>query len=156
MEYEIVTLKEANVVGLTDRTSNQAQDMTQIIGGLWSDFYGKGIYDAIPGKMDGKAIGLYSDYAGDEKCDYSITVCCRVSEAGEPPRGAVLKQIPAGTYAKFIVCGDLHKAAAGFWQELWGMDLKRTFTADFEEYQNSGMEHAEIHMYIAVEQNCPA
>lgn len=151
MEYEIVKLEETNVVGLTARTNNLAPDMAQIIGGLWSDFYGKGIYQAIPGKTDDKAIGLYSDYAGDERCDYSITVCCRAEGTGELPQGAVVKQIPAGTYARFIVRGDLHKAVAEFWQELWGMDLKRTFTADFEEYQNSDEEHAEIHMYIAVE-----
>ncbi len=152
MEYEIVELEAAKVVGLTARTNNMAEDMTRIIGGLWSDFYGKGIYDAIPGKVDCKAIGLYSDYAGDEKCDYSITVCCRATGEGDLPQATVVKQIPAGTYARFIVRGDLHKAVAEFWQELWGMDLKRTFTADFEEYQNSDEEHAEIHMYIAVDQ----
>ncbi len=151
MEYEIVTLEETTVVGLTARTNNLAPDMTQIIGGLWTDFFGKGIYQAIPDKTDGKTIGLYSEYAGDAQCDYSITVCCRVNQAGDLPQGAVVKQIPAGTYAKFIVRGDLHKAVADFWQELWTMDLKRTFTADYEEYQNSDEEHAEIHMYIAVD-----
>lgn len=152
MNYEIVTLEDTVVVGLTARTNNLSQDMTQIIGGLWTDFYGKGIYEAIQGKTDCKAIGLYSDYAGDEKGDYSITVCCRVSEAADLPQGTVAKQIPAGTYARFIVRGELHQAVAEFWQQLWGMDLKRTFTADFEEYQNSDPEQAEIHMYIAVEQ----
>lgn len=152
MEYEIITLEETTVAGLTARTNNLSPDMPQIIGGLWTDFYGKGIYEAIPCKTDCKAIGLYSDYAGDERCDYSITVCCRVSAAENLPQGTVVKQIPAGTYARFIVKGDLHQAVAEFWQQLWGMDLKRTFTADFEEYQNSDPAHSEIHMYIAVEQ----
>ena len=43
------------------------------------------------------------------------------------------------------------KDVAAFWEKLWAMDLPRAFTADFEEYQPGGdMQHAEIHIYIAL------
>jgi len=48
------------------------------------------------------------------------------------------------------VKGDMQKAVADFWQQLWEMDLPRSFLCDFEEYQNSDMEQAEIHIYIGL------
>ena len=66
------------------------------------------------------------------------------------PEGLTVKRIPAGRYAKFIVKGDMHQAVSDFWQALWTMDLDRAYTGDYEEYQNSDMEQAEIHMYIAL------
>ena len=39
MEYEIVNLKEKILVGLIATTSNSSEDMGQVIGGLWENFY---------------------------------------------------------------------------------------------------------------------
>ena len=150
MEYEILNMEEKILVGLCGRTNNNAPDMPQVIGGLWTRFYGDGVYAAIPNKVSGKAIGLYSDYAADMNGDYDITVGCEVSAAEPVPDGCAVKRIPAGRYAKFIVKGDLHQAVADFWQALWSMDLDRSYGGDYEEYQNSDMDQAEIHMYIGL------
>ena len=150
MDYEVIELTEKKVAGLRARTNNLAPDMGVVIGGLWERFYGDGIYGQIPGKVNEKSLGIYSEYAGDEKADYDITVACEVDGSGEVPEGVCVSAIPAGKYAKFIVCGNMHTAVAEFWQNLWNMELDRTFICDFEEYQNSDMEHAEIHIYIGV------
>ena len=47
MKYEIVQLNEKLVVGLCARTNNQAPDMGQVIGGLWTRFYGEGVYGEV-------------------------------------------------------------------------------------------------------------
>lgn len=117
MKYEIVELQEKKVVGLRARTNNFSPDMGQVIGGLWGRFYQEGIYAQIPGRLNDKALGIYSDYAGDEKADYDITVACEVNGTGELPEGTILTSIPAGRYAKFIVVGDMHAAVAGFMAE---------------------------------------
>lgn len=49
-----------------------------------------------------------------------------------------------------MVKGDMQKAVAEAWQEIWKMDLKRSYGYDFEEYQNDDMENAEIHIYISL------
>ena len=41
-------------------------------------------------------------------------------------------------------------AVNDFWQQLWGMNLNRSFVCDFEEYQNADPENAEIHIYIGI------
>ncbi len=150
MNYEIVFLEEKMVVGLGARTNNTAPDMGAVIGGLWGRFYQDGIYAAIEDKQNDKTLGIYTDYAGDEKDDYSIVVACEVNQANNNPTGTVTRTIPAGKYAKFILTGDMHKVVSDFWIQLWSMELPRAFTCDFEEYQNSDMENAKIHIYISL------
>lgn len=151
MDYEIVTLQEKTIAGIAARTNNSAPDMGEVIGGLWNRFYAEGIYAGIPDKINDKALGVYTDYAGDENDDYMVMVCCEVSQKPASYQYAVRK-IPAGRYARLVVKGDMRTAIAGAWQEIWKMDLPRAFACDFEEYQNEDMEHAEIHLYIGLKE----
>ncbi len=149
MKYEIVTLEEKIAVGVSARTSNLSPDMGTVIGGLWNRFYSEGIYASIPCKTDGKALGIYTDYAADEKAEYTVVVAC---ETAKEPQGKnyTVRRIPAGRYAKFIIHGDMVQAVAAAWQEIWQMDLPRAFQCDFEEYQDDSMENAEIHIYVGL------
>ena len=150
MEYEILDMNEKIIAGLCARTNNSASDMSQVIGGLWTRLYGEGLHLSMPNKANDKSVVLYSDYASDASGDYDITVGFEVTTDDRLPEGLTVKRIPAGRYAKFIVKGDMHQAVSDFWQALWTMDLDRAYTGDYEEYQNSDMEQAEIHMYIAL------
>ena len=152
MNYEIVDLKEKQVVGLIARTNNNAPDIGAVIGGLWNRFYQEGIYASIEKKANEKALGIYTDYANDEKEDYSVLVACEVEQVETLPEGTLSRTIPAGKYAKFVVTGHMQKAVADFWQELWTMDLPRLFSCDFEEYQNEDMENAQVHIYISLKE----
>ena len=145
MNYEKVYLEEKTIVGLSAVTGNNDPQMGEIIGGLWKNFYQNGIYDSVRNKANEYAIGLYSDYSGDT---YSITVGNEVSAAENPD--LVKKIIPAGNYAKFSIQGNAVTAVANAWNEIWQMDLSRSYTADFEEYLNSDMENSNINIYIAL------
>ncbi|HKM00347.1 MAG TPA: GyrI-like domain-containing protein [Mobilitalea sp.] len=145
MNYEEITLAEKVVVGLSAKTSNGDPQMQEIIGGLWQRFYQEGINDSVKNKVNGYAIGLYSDYEAD---NYLVTVGNEVSKADNP--GLSLKVIPAGRYAKFVIKGNMITAVADAWNDIWQMNLNRSFTGDFEEYLNGDMENAEINIYIAL------
>ncbi len=149
MEYEIVTLEEKIAVGIAARTNNASPDMGAVIGGLWNRFYNEGIYAAIPDKKNAKALGIYTDYEGNEKSDYTVIVACEAQSVPQTGAYTVCK-IPAGRYAKFVVRGDMVQAVAATWQEIWKLDLPRTFQCDFEEYQNESMDQAEIHIYVGL------
>lgn len=149
MDYEIVTLEERIAVGVSARTNNTSTDMEAVIGVLWNRFYNEGVYASIPCKASKKAMGIYTDYAGDEKSDYTVVVACETTEEPREDAYTVCK-IPAGRYAKFVIHGDMIQAVAAAWQEIWQMDLPRSFKCDFEEYQNDSMENAEIHIYIGL------
>lgn len=51
-----------------------------------------------------------------------------------------------------MIIGDVQKSVGEAWSKIWKMDLKRTYTCDFEEYQNNSedMQNQEIHIYIAI------
>lgn len=150
MNYEIVNLKEKNVVGLSARTNNTSPEMGKVIGGLWQKFYSPEICPKIKNRANQKALGIYTDYDSDENGDYTVAVMCEVTEASELPEGTEERKIPAGRYAKFVVKGNMVTAVREFWQELWNTDLNRAFVCDFEEYQNADPENAEIHIYISL------
>lgn len=150
MNYEIVTLEEKTVVGIGARTNNCSPEMGMVIGGLWNRFYSEGIYEAIPNKANEKALGIYTDYEEDENGDYTVMVAYEVTEAVTKTDKLEVRTIPSGKYAKFVVEGHMQEVVASFWQELWQMELPRSYVCDFEEYQNGDMEHAEIHIYISL------
>ena len=145
MNYEIVNLDPKIMVGVSAITSNNDPKMGEVIGGLWEKLYQGGVNVKIRNKVNEHAIGLYSDYLNDQYC---VTVGNEVSESENDEM--TVKRIPAGRYAKFSVHGDMEKAVAEAWGEIWKMDLDRSFTGDFEEYLNSDWENADIDIYIAL------
>lgn len=150
MNYEIVTLSEKTVAGLSARTSNLSPDMQNVIGGLWKSFYSENCHPLIEGKANSKDLGIYTDYAADEKGEYTVMVACEIEEGAKLPEGVTTRKIPSGKYAKFVVRGNMVEAVNRFWQNLWQMKLDRNFICDFEEYQNGDIENCEIHIYIGV------
>lgn len=154
MNYEIVELKERTVAGIQVRTTNENGQAMADIGRVWGEFLQQGTCSLIPDKINSKSIGLYTDYEGDFTKPYNFVACCEVSKAADLPDNMVLKTIPAGAYAKFVVTGHVQKAVGEFWSKLWGMELNRKYSSDFEEYQNSSedINNQEIHIYIALKQ----
>ncbi len=151
MKYEIVRLEEKKVVGLKARTNNSSPEMGSVIGGLWNNFYNNGVYSSIQNKTTQKALGIYTNYSSDCNSDYDVIVGCEVSRVEGMTENVIETSIPAGNYAKFVVVGDMQKAVAEAWSEIWKMDLDRSYTADFEEYQDDCMgDNATIHIYVAL------
>lgn len=153
MKYEIVELEEKVVVGIKIKTTNQDGKAMQDIGMTWQKLFENGIYEKIPNKVNGKTIGLYTEYEGDYTKPYTFIAGAEVSQ--EVQMGKELESIIIlkGKYAKFIITGDVQNSVGQAWKEIWNMDLKRKYTCDFEEYQNNSedMQKQEIHIYIALE-----
>lgn len=153
MEYEIVELEEKVVEGIVVKTTNENGKSMQDIANMWQTFFTQGVYEKIENKVNGKTIGLYTDYEKDYTKPYNFMVCTEVSKQSENAENRVVKIIPKGKYAKFVIHGDVQNAVGEAWGEIWNMDLNRKYTCDFEEYQNnsSDMQNQEIHIYIAIE-----
>lgn len=145
MNYEIVTLKEKIMVGVTARTGNNAPDCTEVIGGLWQKFMENGVWASIQNKANIYCIGLYSDY---DETSYDVTVGAEVTENGNPE--LTEKIIPAGKYAVFNLKGDVVKDVSSAWSEIWAIPLDRSFTGDYEEYLSNENGVAEVKIYIAL------
>ncbi len=148
MHYEVTELRQKTIVGVCARTRNSDPQMGAVIGGLWKKLFEGGIFKLIADKLDDRSIGLYSDYASDADGDYAVTAGCEVGSAENLPEGTVVKIIPAGRYARFAVQGNAVADIGKTWQEIWKMELNRTFTGDFEEYP--GNSAGTVHIYVAI------
>lgn len=151
MTYQIVTLEERTVVGLSARTRNDDPACGETIGTLWRRLFEEGVFFAVPHPDGEHSIGLYDAYETDMTGPYDVTIGRAVTDPAGRPGGTVVKTIPAGRYAEFVVRGDMRTAVGAFWAAVWQMPLERAYTADFEEYwpQKEG-EEPEIHIYLAL------
>ncbi len=145
MKYEIVNLKEKTIVGISAQTSNEDPSMEEKIGKLWYNLYEGGVNSKIKNKTNQYAIGLYSDYSEN---GYTVTVGNEVFKLDNEELKN--KIIPSGKYAKFSIKGHMQVAVAKAWQEIWNMDLDRSYTGDFEEYLDSNIENCSIDIYVAL------
>ncbi|MCM1023174.1 MAG: effector binding domain-containing protein [Prevotella sp.] len=157
MNYEIVELKEKTAAVLTARTNNSSPEMGEIIGGLWQKFYSEEIFPALKNRANAYALGLYTEYASDEKGDYTAAVGCETTDETELPDGMKTIKIPAGKYAVFSITGEMDfdgqlAALQNLRRELWGTDLKRSYVCDFEEYRSADPKYADIRVYIGLKQ----
>lgn len=145
MKYDVVKLQEKKIVGLCARTGNSSPDCAQIIGGLWERFMGEKVFESVKNIANPSPIGLYSDY---DAASYDVTIGVEVTKNEE--ENLVEKIIPAGSYARFSIKGDVVKDVSNAWNEIWKMDLNRSFKADFEEYLSNVNGTAEINIYISL------
>lgn len=153
MNYEIVELAEKQVEGIAIQTSNQTGKAIQEIGQTWQRFFTERVADKIQGKVNTKTIGLYTNYESDYTGAYQFIAGVEINQQKiSSSQETVIKTIPKGKYAKFSIHGDIQQSVGEAWAQIWQMDLKRTYTGDFEEYQNNNTDpqNQEIHIYIAI------
>jgi predicted transcriptional regulator YdeE len=150
MEHKTVTLAGFSVAGIEVRTSNR--DAMKDIPPLWQRFYGEGVQAKIPEKIDGDIVALYTDYEGDHTKPYTLLVGCKTNSAQSLPEGISYRNVPAAKYEVFNAKGKMPDIVVSTWQYVWGSDLERTYTGDFEIYgkNSADPENAEVEIYIAV------
>lgn len=152
MDYKIVYLEEKTAVGITARTNNSSPKMGEVIGGLWKRFFEEE-YGKISDKANPFTLGIYTDYSSDETGDYTFMTACEVASNANSRLETV--KITAGKYAEFEIVGNINmaeqlKEIQRLWQEIWGMDLERSFMCDFEEYRSTDPNKADTHIFIGL------
>lgn len=153
---ENIKIAPFKMIGITVRTSNKDGQGLQDIGALWERFINEGIFDQIPNKVAGEeeVYSVYTDYEGDYTQPYTTLLGCKVSTLDQIPEGMTGKVFDGGEYQLFTAQGNLTQGVVGQeWNKIWGMDLPRAYTADFEIYgkRAKNPEKAEVDILIAVD-----
>jgi predicted transcriptional regulator YdeE len=149
------------VAGYQIRTSN-AKEMSGNgeIGKLWARFYQENLAAQIPNRAGQSLMVVYSDYASDEKGEYSYLLGAPVTSIDALPAGLTYRKIPAGQYAVVTTAQgrpiDVLQAA---WKHIWSMSPAelggtRAFQEDYEIYDQRSIDPAsaqvEIHIGLTV------
>ncbi|WP_109299305.1 GyrI-like domain-containing protein [Aquimarina sp. AU474] len=142
-----------HVVGLSVRTRNEDQHVTLDIQKLWETFMAQGAMNKIPNKLEDTLFGIYTDYENGASGYYNAIVGCKVSDLNAIPRGMVGTTIKNGNYLKFTAKGDVTKTAIPeAWAKIWKSNLDRTYTTDFEVYDERAIDptKAEVDIFVGV------
>jgi predicted transcriptional regulator YdeE len=145
MDYRIETVKPFEVVGIQIRTSNA--NAMETIGPLWGRFFDEGLAEKIPGRVDDCTYGVYDSYESDHTGEYNLLVGCKTTNA-QTPAGMQRVKIKGGKYAVVTAKGEMPEALINAWVAIWGSELKRAFTQDFELLDPAKADQEEI--WIAI------
>lgn len=150
---ENVQLEAFNIIGISVRTTNENGQAGQDIPALWGRFMSEDVLAKIPNKIDDSIYSIYTEYESDFTKPYTTVLGCRVESLEDVPEGLVGFTFEGGDYCKITAKGDLNKGLIyGEWTKIWGMDLKRAYTADFEVYGEKAQNptDAEVDIFIAL------
>ena len=148
-----ITINSFKIIGISVRTTNENGQSAKDIGELWAKFMSEGIANKIPNKLDTEILSIYTNYESDHTKPYDTLLGCRVDSLENIPEGMVGQIFEGGNYREFVSKGDLTKGAVyGTWSEIWGSDLNREYSADFEVYGEKAKNpaDAEVGIFVAI------
>lgn len=102
------------------------------IGEVWERFLDENLADDIPERLDDCTVAMYFNYEGDHTQPYMFFLGCEVGDVACVPDGFALRTTPVGEYAEFVAVGEMPQSLIEKWQQIWSMDIKRNFAADYE------------------------
>jgi predicted transcriptional regulator YdeE len=146
------------VIGIAARTSNAKEATSEgIIGKQWQRFFGEGVPDRIPDRLDRNIYAVYSDYASDHNGEYSFLIAAKVKDGTVPPTGMVAKRVLAGRYAVFTSeKGPFVQVVPSVWKKIYRLEdagtLKRAYHTDFEIYDQRAQDprNGQVDIYVGV------
>jgi predicted transcriptional regulator YdeE len=151
--YEMVSLPETYVAGLTFRTKNTLEEnpTTGWIAKTWARLREM--------KNPNPPAAVYTDYEGDWQGFFTAVAGFTRNSANDFNAGEVLTKVPAGRYAKFTNTGKLPDCVIDAWKAVWQAEkegsLKRAYTTDFETYPamdkaGPNLANVTVELYIAI------
>lgn len=139
------------ISGLTVRTKNsdELNQETAKISGLWQQFYADKIADKILHIQPNSPIfGVYSNYKSDASDFYNLTVGISVEDENTNFDNVAVHE---GKYLVFKALGPMPATVVDTWSTIWDYfdknpQIKRSFLTDFESYY--GIDNVQIHIGI--------
>lgn len=152
--FTVKQVPAKTVVGISRRTSNADGRSIKDIPATWTDFLQQNAGAKIMNRaMPPAMYAVYSDYASNWMGEYAYMIGCGVTRAGKVPEGMEVRKIPAQTYAVFLAKGRMPDEVLAVWSQVWLSDLPRTYTFDFEIYDQRFVQPTtkEVEICIAVD-----
>lgn len=150
-----VTLPGKRLAGISARTTNAIEISGKgCIQELWNNYFAS---EHLPAP-EAARYGCYADYTDGITGEYTILVGHEVSSEESLPEGLDDILLPPATYAVFTSRkGPMAEVVGEAWGAVWAWDKQsdRTFTGDFELYDERSLnpESVQVDIYIAVRQN---
>src|SRR5262249_45361210 len=123
----------------------------------WQKFFGEGVLDRIPDRIDQNVYAVYCDYASDHNGEYSFLIGAKVKDGTAPPTVMVAKRIREDRYAAFTSeKGPFAKVVPSVWQKIFPLEdggkIKRAYQTDFELYDQRAQDpqNGQVDIYVGM------
>jgi predicted transcriptional regulator YdeE len=149
---EIVEQPQFYLVGMAIRTTNQNGQSQQDIGALWGRIMQQNLLEKIENKVSDDTYCVYTDYETDYTGAYTCIIGCKVNSTDDMPKGFIGITIAADKYEIYHLEGKFPEKVHLAWREIWGSDVNRAYSADFDLYSADAksFEDTEVKIYLAV------
>ena len=151
---ENINISSSHMIGIQIRTNNNdIMQLTKDMQNLWNKFISKDVAGQIQNKLNNTIYCVYTDYEGDYTKPYTAFLGSKVTDLSNIPTGLIGRTFQGGTYNKYIAQGNILQGSVyEKWEEIWGLNLNRTYYADFEVYgeKSQNPENAEVEIFIGV------
>jgi len=150
---KVTKANQFDIVGIKTRTSNDG-NAAKDIPALWKRFMEENIMNRIPNKDGHTIFCLYTNYESDHLHPYDVVLGCKVKNTDNIPEGFTHLNVPATENAHFLAKGNIEQGEAviATWMEVWKSDLNRTYSVDYEVYdeRSADLKNAEVDIFIAL------
>lgn len=145
LDYQVVRKPNQFIVGLAVRTDNEKamKDIPKIC----ADFQ-DGWQEKIKNCVNDDIVCAYLEYDEDYTKPYTYIIGCIVTSCDVVPAGMVCKELVGGLYAKIEVFGEYPDSLIAAWEDIWDMDIERSYTSDFEVYDQHFTEENDYYFNI--------
>ncbi len=148
---EKISIAPFHLIGITVRTSNLEGRAAQDIPALWKKFLSENLLNSIPNKTGPEVYAVYTEYEGNYMQPYTTVLGCAVAHLDEVPEGMTGFTFKGGDYLRFNPKGNLDQGLVfNEWTRIWGMDLDRSYRADFEVYGEKAQNPADAEVDILI------
>lgn len=136
---------------LESKTTNEGGQSGIDCGILWQKFEKENFSDRIPNKLGDEIYAVYFDYEGDHTKPFSYFIGCKVKDTEDVPAGMTRLEIPGQEYQQIIAKGTMPDCVANSRKAIWKSNVSRTFTYDFEMYDERSKDwsDATVEIYIS-------
>lgn len=154
-----ISKESFQLIGLAERTTNIAEITNKgKIPIIWDRFYKEGADQKIEHQENPtETLALYSDYTSDFTGEYTFSIGKIVTHFENVPENMKHFNVPAAKYAVFTteigsVTDEVPKAWSQIWKWFEKSDLERTYSGDFECYNERSADpnKAQVDIYIAI------
>lgn len=134
---------------IDDHTSSNKQ-----IQALWDQFWKENITNQLTNRTNLTIYAVYHDYTSDNTKTCTLTIGHRISLIDHISTHLKIIVIPQQSYQVFTAHGQLPASIDATWKKICQSSLQRTYTVDFEIYDERAQnpQDAIVDIYVAVSQ----
>lgn len=116
------------------------------IGALWQRVMAEDLATQVQGRLSRVVHAVYSEYEGDHTKPYVFFLGYPISDDVPVPDALVVRELPAGPYARIDAVGEQPAALIQAWMGIWTSGLERSFQMDYELHDPDTPDRVRIYV----------